>query len=100
MQDCVFCKIVSGEIGSQKRYEDGEVLAFDDIHPVEPVHVILIPKKHMRDLSEANETIAGQLQMVMAKLAGELKILDGYKIELNAGRYQEVPHLHYHLKGG
>ena len=99
MQDCVFCKIVACEIPSQKRYEDDEVVAIDDIHPTAPVHVLVVPKKHVVNTIEAGE-LAGKLMRVAEKLASELQIADGYQIIMNGGRYREVAHLHYHLKGG
>lgn len=99
MQGCVFCKIVAGEIACQKRYEDAEVVAIDDIHPTAPVHVLVVPKKHVTDTIEAGE-LAGKLLQVAEKLATDLQIADGYQVIMNGGKYREVAHLHYHLKGG
>lgn len=103
MRDCVFCKIASGEIPATREYEDGEVLAFRDIHPSAPVHVLIIPKKHIASLNEVAEedqSLLGKIQLIASKLADTLNVTDGYKVEVNAGRFQEVPHLHYHLRGG
>jgi histidine triad (HIT) family protein len=105
MDDCVFCKIVKGGIPSKKVYEDGDVLAFYDIHPIAPVHVLVIPKKHIAKLSEAqeeDENLLGKLQLVAAKTAKDLKIDDAFRVSLSNGKGagQEVFHIHYHLRGG
>jgi histidine triad (HIT) family protein len=103
--DCVFCKIVSGEIPTSKIYEDNEVLAFKDIHPVAPVHILIIPKKHIprvADAVEADEKVLGKIQLVAAKIAKDLGTGDSFRISNangeNAG--QSVFHVHYHLLGG
>ncbi len=98
--DCVFCKIVAGEIPSQKRYEDEVLVVFDDISHDAPVHVLVVPKKHVVNTTEAGAELAGKLMQEAEKLAQELNISDGYQILMNGGRYREVAHLHYHLKGG
>lgn len=98
--DCLFCKIVAGKIPATRRYEDPEFLAFDDISHQAPVHVLIIPKVHVKDLVDAPITLVGKLQNLIPDLAKKLAIAEAYKVNLNAGRYQEVPHLHYHLKGG
>lgn len=100
MQDCIFCKIVAGKIPANRRFEDDEILAFDDIAHEASVHVVVIPKKHVRDLREVDSGLAGRLQTALPKIADKLSLGNDYQINLNAGRYQEVPHLHYHLKGG
>ncbi|MDO8488188.1 MAG: HIT domain-containing protein [bacterium] len=99
---CTFCRIAKGEIPADKVYEDEAVLAFKDINPTAPVHVLVIPKAHIADLSaiDGQVEVAGKLQAIIGKLARQLGIDGGYKVSLNAGRFQEVPHLHYHLQGG
>lgn len=105
MDDCVFCKIVKGEVPSKKVYEDDHILAFYDIHPLAPVHVLVIPKKHITKLSEAreeDESLLGKLQLTAAKIARDLKIDGAFRISLCNGKRagQSVLHIHYHLRGG
>lgn len=106
MNDCIFCKIIKGEIPSKKIYEDDKVIAFHDINPEAPVHVLIIPKEHIEsanDLNEENSSLVAHIFMVIAKLAKDLKIdKDGYRVVNNCGEYggQTVPHLHFHLFGG
>lgn len=105
--DCLFCKIISGEIPSKKVYEDDEVYAFYDIKPMAPVHVLIIPKQHiassMNDINEENSAIVSRIYEVAAKLAKELGISEsGYRVVSNCGEDagQTVSHLHFHLLGG
>ena len=106
MSDCIFCKIVKGDISCAKIYEDDNVLAFDDIHPMAPVHVIVIPKKHLStllDIDAQNITIAGDListAQKIAKIKGIAK--KGFRtvINCNAEGGQVVFHLHMHVLGG
>jgi histidine triad (HIT) family protein len=105
MTDCLFCRIVSGEIPSKKVYEDEQVYAFEDINPQGPTHVLVVPKKHIRGLKEASAEDAeliGQCQLAAAKIAREHSIEDGYRTVLNVGPRagQSVFHLHVHLIGG
>lgn len=106
MTDCLFCKMVSKEIPTTIVYEDEDVLAFNDIAPKAPVHVLIIPKKHIESLAAATEEdarILGKLQMVAHRLAEELGIAEsGYRVLTNSGKDsgQVVFHLHYHLVGG
>mgnify|MGYP001576169504 CR=1 FL=1 len=100
MQDCIFCKIVGGKIPSNKQYEDAEFLAFDDIAHEAPVHVVVVPKKHVRDLLDIDYALVGRLQLILPKIADKLGLRNDYQVYLNSGKYQEVQHLHYHLKGG
>jgi len=105
MQDCVFCKIVRGEIPARKVYEDDDVLAFHDIRPHAPVHFMLIPKRHIASLAEAGESDAPVLGRIMAltgRLARENGASDGFRVIINTGRVgrQEVMHLHVHVLGG
>lgn len=106
MSDCIFCKIVNGEIPSKKVYEDENVLAFYDISPEAPVHVVVIPKQHIQsvnDLNEDNLEIVSQIFKAINKIVIELGIADGgYRIVNNCGKDggQTVNHLHFHLLGG
>ncbi len=105
MVDCIFCRIVRGEIPSTKVYEDAEVLAFHDINPVAPVHFMLIPKLHVNSLSEADEghaALLGRMLLLAPRLAKEQGLNDGFRTVINTGRGggQEVFHLHIHIIGG
>lgn len=102
---CLFCKMVAGEIPTNKVYENDQVLAFRDIHPVAPVHVLVIPKRHLASLGDASESDAGLLAEVMiaAKKVAELEGLleSGFRTIINTGRdaNQTVHHLHVHVIG-
>lgn len=104
--DCLFCKIVNGEIPSTKVYEDETVYAFKDINPVAPVHVLIIPKQHLssiNDVNEENSAVIAHIYEVAAKLAKEFGISEnGYRMVSNCGADagQTVFHLHFHLLGG
>lgn len=105
MSDCLFCKIVHGEIPCRKVYEDDEVLAFHDINPVAPVHFMLIPKLHLVSLAEVEEVHAallGKLLVLAPKLALEQGLDQGFRTVINTGSGggQEVFHLHVHIIGG
>ena len=106
MTDCVFCKIVKGDIPCAKVYEDDDVLAFDDIHPMAPVHVILIPKNHiatLMDVDASHTDIAGRLIAATQHVAKIKKIAGGgfrTVFNCNADGGQVVFHLHMHLLGG
>ena len=105
MADCLFCKIVAGEIPTKQVYEDDHVFAFDDINPQAPTHVLIIPKKHIVGLKEAKSEdaeIIGYCQLAAAKIACERRIENGYRTVYNVGRGagQSVFHLHLHLLGG
>lgn len=102
---CIFCRIVAGEIASKKVFEDGEILAFHDIHPWAPVHILIIPKRHipsMVEVTDADAPLLGRMMAMSPRLMRELGVTDGYRHVLNTGRdgRQEVPHLHLHLMGG
>jgi len=104
-QDCIFCKIVRGEIPSRKVYEDDEILAFHDISPVAPVHFMMIPKKHIASLGEAQEEdrdLLGSIMLLAGQLAREQGSTDGFRTVINTGRVgrQDVYHLHVHIIGG
>ncbi|MGN0518022.1 MAG: histidine triad nucleotide-binding protein [Acutalibacteraceae bacterium] len=102
---CIFCKIVDGSIPSKKAYEDEKVLAFYDLEPQAPVHVLIIPKQHIasvNDLNEENSAVVAHIFEVAAKIAQELGLKNGYRIVTNCGEDagQSVQHLHFHLLGG
>jgi histidine triad (HIT) family protein len=103
--NCVFCKIVRGEIPAKKVYEDADVLAFHDIQPVAPVHFMLVPKKHvatMYDLTPDDAPVMGKIMTLAGRLARELGAGDGFRTIVNTGRVgrQEVQHVHVHVIGG
>lgn len=103
--DCLFCKIARGEVPSRKVYEDDEMFAFHDIHPVAPVHFMLIPKQHIPSLLEAQtdrQALLGKMLLMLPKLAKEQGLTDGFRTVINSGRGggQEVFHLHIHVIGG
>ena len=105
MSDCLFCKIVSGEIPSKKVYEDEYTFAFEDIDPKAPTHVLVVPKQHLSGLKEATTAdaeIIGRCHLTAAKIAQDRKIEEGYRTVLNVGPKsgQSVFHLHVHLLGG
>lgn len=106
MNDCIFCKIINKEIPSDIVYEDEEILAFRDIHPVTPVHILVIPKKHISSLAELekeDEAVIGKIYTVINKIAKEEGIFEkGFRVIVNCGEDggQEVKHLHFHLLGG
>jgi histidine triad (HIT) family protein len=105
MNDCLFCRIVRGEIPSKKVYEDDHTFAFEDINPQGPTHVLIVPKKHLRGLKEAEASdadILGRCQLSAAEIARRRGIEQGYRTVLNVGPRagQSVFHLHVHLIGG
>ena len=105
MTDCLFCRILKGEIPAKKVYEDEHTFAFEDINPQAPTHVLIIPKKHLRGLKEAvreDADLIGQLHLTAAKIARKRGIEEGYRTVLNVGPKsgQSVFHLHVHLIGG
>lgn len=105
MQECIFCKIVNGEIPSNILFENEKVIAFADINPVAPVHILIIPKQHISSLNEVaktDEKTLGQMMLVAKQLAKEADLDDGYRLVLNTGDEggQTVQHVHLHLIGG
>jgi len=105
MTDCLFCRIIAGEIPSKKVCEDEHTYAFEDINPQAPTHVLVVPKKHVRGLKEARAEDAemiGRCLLVAADIARQRSIEDGYRTVLNIGPRagQSVFHLHVHLLGG
>ncbi|MBA2351606.1 MAG: histidine triad nucleotide-binding protein [Burkholderiales bacterium] len=105
MDNCLFCKIVRGEIPSKKIYEDDDVLAFHDIQPVAAVHFMLIPKRHVDSLAsvdESHQQVLGKIMALTGKLAREQGSPEGFRTIINTGRIarQDVAHLHVHVLGG
>ena len=105
MSDCLFCKIIAGQIPSKKVYEDEHVFAFDDLNPQAPTHVLVVPKKHIPGLKEAqaeDAELLGRCELVAAEIARQRQIEDGYRTVYNVGPRagQSVFHLHLHLLGG
>lgn len=106
MEDCIFCKIARGEIPSSKVYEDEQVVAFNDLNPQAPVHVLIVPKAHYANLNEAgdmSEALLAALLRAASRIAAQLGLdKSGYRIVSNCGpdACQSVQHLHIHLLGG
>ena len=105
MSDCIFCKIVAGKIPAKKVYEDEDIIAFNDIAPARPVHVLVIPKKHIASLATvtAEDTpVLGKMLATANEIASAQGSTDGFRVIINTGRVgqQEVPHLHIHIVGG
>lgn len=106
MEECIFCKIINKQIPSQILYEDDDVIAFKDIEPVAPVHVLVLPKKHISsllDLSDEDQKLVGKIYMVIQKLAVDLGVdKTGFRVVTNCGEDagQTVKHIHFHLLGG
>ena len=104
--DCIFCKIASGEIPSEILYQDDEVIAFADINPVAPTHLLVVPKRHipsLAHLSEDETPLIGHMVIIANRLAREHGVAEsGYRLVINCGREggQAVPHLHMHILGG
>lgn len=106
MSDCLFCGIVDGKVKANFVYQDDSIVAFKDIAPKAPVHMLIIPRRHLvsvSDITEADRALIGQIFQVAARLAREQGIADsGYRVVVNSGADagQSVYHLHYHLLGG
>lgn len=100
--DCIFCKIVSGEIPSRKIYEDGICLAFEDIQPAAPFHVLVIPKKHIASAAEVGEEDAALIGHIFTVIARITEGMDGFRVVTNSGKEagQSVEHLHFHVISG
>ena len=103
--DCIFCKIASGEIPSSKAFEDEDILAFHDIAPQAPTHIVLIPKQHIGSAAEItpeNSVLIARVFEVAAQLAQTLSLSEGFRIVTNCGEQggQTVGHLHFHLLAG
>jgi histidine triad (HIT) family protein len=105
MSDCLFCKIVSGDIPSEKLYEDDDLIAFRDIHAQAPLHLLVIPRKHIASLDDAGADdgeLLGKILLVARQLAAENGAAGGYRVVTNCGAAagQSVFHIHFHLLGG
>ena len=103
--DCLFCRIIAGEIPSKKVWEDDKVFAFCDIQPQAPVHILIVPKEHIASLDEVTEENADTVAAVLAaapKIAAQAGLTNGYRVLTNVGEdgCQSVRHLHFHLLGG
>lgn len=103
--DCLFCKIIAGEIPSTKVYEDKDVLAFKDIDPQAPFHAVIVPKTHIAsaaEISSENSAVIAKIFEAAAKIAKEQKLDNGFRIVTNCGNDggQTVGHLHFHMLGG
>ena len=105
-ENCTFCKIIKGEIPSSKVYEDEEILAFNDINPATPIHILVIPKKHIKSLAEmkdGEEKIISKIYKLINEIAEKQGFKEkGYRVIVNCGKDagQEVGHLHFHLLAG
>ena len=105
MNDCIFCKIIAGEIPSKKLYEDELCYVFYDIQPLAPQHFLVVPKEHLSGANKINEencALVGHIFAVITKLTAVLGFSDGYRVVTNCGADagQTVPHLHFHVLGG
>jgi histidine triad (HIT) family protein len=106
MADCIFCKIAQKEIPAEIIFENDDIIAFNDVNPIAPVHVLIIPKKHIKSVAELQKEDAGlmgEIIVIAKKIAEDLRISqNGYKLLIRVGKYggQEVDHLHLHLIGG
>ncbi len=105
MENCLFCKIMNGEIPSAKVYENEYVYAFRDINPQAPTHILVIPKKHLSSLNEAEQADDRQLAECLRAIpviAAQENLAGGYRVVSNCGpdACQSVPHLHFHILGG
>ena len=103
--NCIFCKIVAGQVPSRKVYEDEEFLAFHDVRPLAPVHILVIPKRHIPSLADVtvdDQPMLGRLLALAPRLARDLGLTGGFRLGVNTGRDggQEVFHLHLHVLGG
>ena len=103
--DCLFCKIIAGDIPSTKVYEDDKVLAFKDINPMAPVHILIIPKVHIEGanaLDSDNVGVVSDIMLTARRIAEELGLSEGWRLVTNVGEHggQTVKHLHFHLLGG
>ncbi len=103
--DCIFCKIAAGEIPSKKAYEDDQILAFHDINPQTPVHILVIPKNHIPSVdgvTPENSAVVAHIFETIPKIAAEAGLTNGYRVITNCGddACQSVKHLHFHIMGG
>lgn len=105
LENCIFCKIINGDIPSCRVYEDDKCIAIRDINPQAPVHILVIPKVHIEDIADCvakDDNLAGQLMKAAVKVAGEQNLKGGFRLVTNTGddARQSVKHLHIHILGG
>lgn len=103
MADCVFCKIISGEIPSKRVYEDDKVIVINDLNPGAPVHVLVIPEEHTENILTASPDILVHVKKILPELVKKLGLEEhGFRVVVNTGDWggQSVPHLHFHILGG
>ena len=105
MTDCIFCKVIAGELPGKFAYQDDELVVIHDINPKAPVHLLLIPREHVAtvsDLQDSHQNVGGKLLLVARDVAKKLGVTNGYRLVVNNGADsgQIVPHLHMHLLGG
>ncbi len=105
MENCIFCKIAAGDIPSNKVYEDDQVLAFRDIAPMAPTHILVIPKEHIPSvaaITPENSAVVSHIFEIIARIAAQEGLENGYRVVSNCGADagQTVPHLHFHILGG
>jgi histidine triad (HIT) family protein len=105
VSNCIFCKIAAGQIPANKIHEDDELMAFHDIHPWAPVHILIVPKQHiesMTDVSDEHAPLLGRMMALSTRLMRELGVVNGFRHVINTGPDggQEVMHLHMHVMGG
>lgn len=103
--DCIFCKIIAGDIPSKKVYEDDQILAFHDVNPQAPVHVLVVPKTHIAcadEITEENSSVVAHIFSKIPAIAREAGAMNGYRVINNCGEdgAQTVKHLHFHILGG
>jgi len=103
--NCIFCKIATGQIPANKAFEDDDIIAFHDISPWAPVHLLLVPKRHiasMADVTPADQAVLGRMMVLAPQLMAQLGVSNGFRQVINTGHDggQEVPHLHMHVMGG
>ena len=105
MENCIFCKIIAGELPSTKVYEDGTILAFRDIAPQAPTHILVVPKVHIEDtngITAENSALIAHIFEIIPEIAKQEGLVNGYRVATNCGpdSGQMVPHLHFHILGG
>jgi len=99
MDDCIFCKIINGQIPKEFDYEDDEIVAFGDIHPLSPIHLLIIPKEHIEDFFHAEGSAILAITNAIKHLVDKKKLMgQGYRISVNGGGAQDINHLHFHLR--
>ncbi|MCX7631944.1 MAG: histidine triad nucleotide-binding protein [Turneriella sp.] len=102
MENCLFCKIVAKKLPATVVYEDEHTLAFRDINPMAPVHILLVPKKHLENVLELDDDLAQAMHRALKKIVGQEKLSDGFRVVINTGSQggQTVYHLHWHILSG